>query len=219
MKKTKTIAALFQLLILSACGPTIHKSANFNNSKSSVKILAFLPFNISIDGKRLPKGTSIETLKMFQEKTGYDIQIMAYTTFLQMDEDYTVTFQDIDKTNALLKKENITFDKIALQDKSELCKMLGVDGIISGKATMSRPMSEGSAAAATVAVNALTLLFGGVGGVGSTNKITMALTVHDKSGTLLWKCDDKIRGSVGSSADSLTKVLMEIASMKFPYKK
>ena len=164
MKKTKTIAALFLLLILSACGPTIYKTANFNNSKSSVKILAFLPFNISIDGKRLPKGTSIETLKMFQEKTGYDIQIMAYT-FLKMDEDYTVTFQDMDQTNALLKKENITFDKIVLQDKSELCKMLCVDGIISGKATMSRPMSEGSAAAASVAVNALTLLFGGGVGV------------------------------------------------------
>lgn len=109
-----------------------------------------MPFDVSIDTKRLPKGTTIETLKESEQKTGYDIQSKAYSWFLQRNKDYTVTFQDVDRTNALLKKANISYDDIALQDKAELCKLLGVDGIISGKATMSKPMSEGGAIATAV---------------------------------------------------------------------
>jgi hypothetical protein len=209
MKQIKKIAALFLMTIVTSCGPTIYKAANFDQSKTKIKTLAILPFNVSIDSKRLPKGTTIETLKESQEKTGYDIQSNSYTWFLQRQNDYTITFQDIDKTNALLKNANISFDNIALQDKGELCKMLGVDGIISGKATMSKPMSEGAA----VAVGLL------VGAWGSTNKTATSLTIHDASGALLWKYDYDASGSVGSSSESLTKALMKNASKKFPYKK
>lgn len=208
MTKIKTTTALLLMTIFTACGPTIYKAANFDNTKAKIKTLAILPFNVSIDSKRLPKGTTIETLKESQEKTGYDIQSNSYTWFLQRQKDYSITFQDIDKTNALLNKANITFDNIALQDKGELCKLLGVDGIISGKATMSKPMSEGAA----VAVGLL------VGAWGSTNKTTTSLTIHDTAGSLLWKYDYDASGSVGSSAESLTKALMKNASKKFPYK-
>lgn len=208
MKNLLTLSFLILLISLTSCGPTIYKSADFDDSKSSVKTLAILPFNVSIDSKRLPKGTTIETLKDSQEKTGYDIQSNAYTWFLQRQKNYTTTFQDIDRTNALLKKSNITFDNIALQDKGELCRMLGVDGIISGKASMSKPMSEGGAIAAAVLI----------GGLGATNKTATSLTIHDTKGSLLWKYDYEASGSLGSSAESLTKALMKNASKKFPYK-
>lgn len=208
MIRIKVAFALFLLTILTACGPTIYKAANFDNSKTTVKTLAILPFNVSIDSKRLPKGTTIETLKESQEKTGYDIQGNSYTWFLQRQKDYTVNFQDIDKTNALLRKANVTFDNIALQDKADLCKTLGVDAIISGKAAMSKPMSEGAA----VAVGLL------VGAWGATNKTTTSLTIHDAAGALLWKYDYDASGTVGTSAESLTKALMKNASKKFPYR-
>jgi hypothetical protein len=208
MKNCKLLLSFCLFIIVSSCGPTIYKASNFENSKNTVKTLAILPFNISIDSKRLPKGTTIETLKESEEKTGYDIQSNAYTWLLQRQKNYSTTFQDIDKTNALIKKANITYDNIALQDKGELCKMLGVDGIISGKATMSKPMSEGAA----VAVGLL------VGAWGATNKTTTSLTIHDTKGSLLWKYDYEASGSVGSSAESLAKALMKNASKKFPYK-
>jgi hypothetical protein len=208
MKKLKTISAYLLVTVLVSCGPTIYKSNNFESSKKTVKTLALLPFNVSIDSKRLPKGITIETLKESQEKTGYDIQNKAYTWLLHRQKDYSVTFQDVDRTNALLKKANISFDNIALQDKADLCKLLGVDGIISGKAIMSKPMSEGAA----VAVGLL------VGAWGSTNKTTATLSVHDASGNLLWKYDYDASGSVGSSSESLAGSLMKNASKKFPYK-
>jgi hypothetical protein len=86
-----------------------------------------------------------------------------------------------------------------------LCKLLGVDAIISGKTTMSKTMSEGAA----IAVGLL------VGAWGNTNKATAALTIHDGTGDLMWKYDHDFGGSVGSSAESLTHTVNENASKNF----
>lgn len=195
-------------LILTACGPTIYKSNSFQAESTKVRTLAILPFNTTIDSKRLPKGVTIETLKEAQEKTGYDVQSNVYSAFLQRLNEYVVSFQDVDKTNALLRKADIPYNDIALKDKAELCTLLGVDGIISGKITMSKPMSEGAAVA-------LGLL---VGAWGSTNKADVALTIHQKDGNLLWKYDYEASGSIGSSAERLAKGLMKNVSKKFPYR-
>jgi hypothetical protein len=193
---------------MASCGPTIYKSTNFESSRNSIKTLAILPFDVLIDTKRLPKGVTVETLKESQQKTGYEMQSVAYTWLLQRSDQYTAKIQDADKTNAILKKANINYADIALQDKGELSKLLGVDGIISGKATMSKPMSEGAAVALGVLV----------GNWGSTNKTSTSLTIHNAAAELLWKYDYEASGSIGSSSENLTKALMKNASKKFPYK-
>jgi len=196
------------VIVLNSCGPTIYKSSNFESSRSTIKVIAILPFLISIDSKRLPKGTTMATLKESEEKTGYDMQNSAYTWFLQRQNQYTVTFQDADKTNALLKKANIIYENITLQDKGELCRLLGVDGIISGKATLSKPMSEGAAVTMIILV----------GWGGATNKTMTSLSIHDTKSNLLWKYDYEANGGIGSSPGNLTKALMKNASRKFPYR-
>ena len=208
MSRSFTLISFFVLTFFTSCGPTIYKADNFDRSISKTKTVAILPFNVSIDSKRLPKGTSIETLKDSERKTGYDIQSNSYMWFLKRQKDYTVTFQDIDKTNSLLNKANIDYQDLALQDKAELCKLLGVDAVITGKATMSKPMSEGAA----VAVGVL------VGAWGPTNQTNTSLTIHDPAGELLWKYDYAASGSIGSSAENLTNALMRNASRKFPFK-
>lgn len=208
MKKIYTLAGAVCLMALVSCGPTIYKAADLEDSKSTVKTLAILPFNVTVDGKRLPKGTTIETLKEYQKKTGYTFQDKAYTWFLQRQNEYSVQFQDVDRTNSLLKKANLPYEEIAEHDKGDLCKLLGVDAVISGDAVMSRPMSEGAA----VAVGVL------VGAWGSTNQTTTTLAIHDTKGNLLWKYDYEASGSIGSSPDNLTKALMKNASKKLPYR-
>lgn len=205
--KSKLMSVALCATILASCGPTIYMGPNLERSKSSMKVLAILPFSISIDTKRLPKGTSVETLKESEEKNGYEMQSTSYTWFLQRSNKYTATFQDVDRTNAILKKAGIGYDDIALKDKGELCKLLGVNGIISGKGTFSRPMSEGGAIAMTVLI--------GYGG--STNKMDATLTIHDDNSALLWKFDYAVSGSLGSSAETVAKALMKKSSKKFPY--
>ena len=103
----KTITTFFLMIFFVSCGPTIYKATNFESSKATVKTIAILPFNVSIDSNRLPKGTTIETLKESQEKTGYDMQSTSYTWFLQRQKDYIISFQDIDKTNSLLSAKTL----------------------------------------------------------------------------------------------------------------
>ena len=204
----KNLSLFLVLFLLTACSPTIYKSNDLAASKVTVRHVAILPYIVSIDSKRLPKGMTLETLKQSQEQTGFDMQNNSYTWFLRRSKDYTVTFQDIDQTNAILKKNNIkTISDISAEQKSEICKLLGVDAVISGKASMSKPMSEGAAVA-------LGLL---VGAWGSTNNTTITLAIHDNSNNLLWKYDWQNSGSVGSSPEKITDALMRNASRKFPY--
>ncbi len=208
MKTLKTLILLSLVVLLAACGPTIYKSAGFEDSKSSIKKLAILPFTVSIDSKKLPKGVTVENIMESQMKTGYDMQGVAYKWLLQREKNYTTQFQDVDKTNALLKKANITYDNLSTSEKGELATLLGVDGVISGRATLSKPMSEAGAIVVAVLI----------GGLGSTNKATTALTIHDTKSDLLWKYDYQASGSLGSNAESLTNALMRNASKKYPYK-
>ena len=69
------------ILLLTSCGPTIYKAQGLDASKKTINTLAIIPFNVSIDSKRLPKGITLETLKQSEEKTGYDIQDNSYKWF------------------------------------------------------------------------------------------------------------------------------------------
>ena len=209
MKQMTLLLGFVAMIAFTSCGPTIYKAGNFEASQAKIKTLAIIPFNTSIDSKRLPKNITIETLKQSEEKTGYDVQNNVYTYFLQRNKDYSIEFQDVDRTNAILRKNNLTYEDISLKDRAELCQLLGVDGVVTGKISMSKPMSEGAAVAVGV-------LFGAWG---ATNKTDVTISVHDKEAKLQWKYDYQASGSVGSSSESLAKSLMKNASKKFPYKR
>ena len=165
-----------------------------------------------IDAKRLPRGVTRDNILDQQKSTGFAVQNSVYAYLLkQMSKDkYTVDFQDIDKTNSLLLKAGASYEDIRQMSKEEACKILGVDAVIGGKLITSRPMSEGAALA-------LGLL---VGGWGSTNKAQATVTIHNKAESkLLWKYDYQASGSIGSSTEGLTNMLMRNVSKKFPYKK
>ncbi|MDB5207026.1 MAG: hypothetical protein JWR72_2101 [Flavisolibacter sp.] len=209
MKKITFLLSFVAMIAFTSCGPTIYKAESFETSQSKIKTLAIIPFNTSIDSKRLPKNVTLETLKQSEEKTGYDVQNNVYTYFLQRNKEYSIEFQDVDRTNAILRKNNLTCSDISLKDRAELCQLLGVDGVVTGKISMSKPMSEGAAVVVGV-------LFGAWG---STNKTDVTISVHDKEAKLQWKYDYQASGSVGSSSENLAKSLMRNASKKFPYKR
>lgn len=199
-------------LVLSSCGPTIYMAPNFEKAKSKHKQLAILPFDVLITIKKLPKDMTAEMLKDQEKNTGFSIQSHSYTYFLKemSKNNYTVTFQDIDKTNALLTKAGISYDKLKEFSKEELCNTLGVDAVISGSVVMDKPMSEGGAVALLILTDIWV----------TTNKVNVTMTIHDKDNSnLLWKYDWVASGTIGSSSERLTKGLMKNVSKKFPYRR
>src|SRR5690606_29508833 len=99
-----------------SCGPKIYKSASFDTALARHKTVAILPAAVSTklrpnEAKRITP----EQLDDMNEKTGYAIQDKMYSWFLRRSEkfQYTVIFQDVTRTNALLKQANISYNDLA----------------------------------------------------------------------------------------------------------
>ena len=205
---------IFSLLIiatLAGCGPKIYKSNEFDAALAKHKTVAILPADVTTTLRpNEAKKVSAEQLQDINEKTGFAIQDKMYSWFLRRSDKfaYTVTFQDVTRTNALLKQAGISYNDLAAKDRTELAKLLGVDAVLQNRSSMEKPMSDGAAIAVGV-------IFGAWG---NTNNVQTTINIHDgNSGNLLWKYDYQASGSVGSSATNLVNALMRNASKKFPY--
>jgi hypothetical protein len=198
-------------LVISSCGPKIYTSSNFSTALAKHKTVAILPAEVTMQLRpNQTKNTTQEQLDEMAMKTGYDIQEKMHGWFLRRGDKYkyTVTFQDVTRTNAKLKEAGITYKDLKTTDRAKLAKLLGVDAVMQDRTNMEKPMSEGAA----VAVGLL------VGAWGSTNKVNTTINIHDgNSGDLLWKYDYEAQGSVGSSSTKLVDALMKNATKKFPY--
>jgi len=197
--------------VLMSCGPKIYKSASFDNALAKHKTVAVLPADVTVQLRpNEAKKLTAEQIADMAQKTGYDIQDKMYSWFLRRSDKfaYTVTFQDVNRTNALLKDAGITYADLATKDRAEIAKILKVDAVLQNRSRMEKPMSEGAA----VAVGLL------VGAWGNTNKVETTINIHDaQTGNLLWKYDYEASGSVGSSTTKLVDALMRNAAKKFPY--
>jgi hypothetical protein len=213
MKKSSITLAIFAIcsLFFSACGPQIYKSQNFGAALQKHKTVAIIPAEVTI--KLRPqerKKTTAEQLLEMEKTTGFDIQDKMQGWFLRRSDkfNYTVTFQDVTKTNARLKEAGLSYADLKSTDRSKLAQILGVDAIMQDRLNMEKPMSEGAA----IAVGLL------VGAWGNTNSVQTTINIHDgSSGDLLWKYDYTASGSVGSSTTKLVDALMRNATRKFPY--
>ena len=207
----KKLVFAFLCFSFFSCGPKIYKSADFSNALTKHKSVAILPAQVNMklrpnEARRL----SADQIDDLSTKTGYDIQEKMYGWFLRRSDkfSYTVTFQDVTRTNAKLKEAGIAYNDLKNTDRAQLAKILGVDAVMQDRVNMEKPMSEGAA----IAVGVL------VGAWGATNKVQTTIDIHDgANGNLLWKYDYEAAGSVGSSTTRLVDALMKNASKKFPY--
>jgi len=210
MKKI-TFALVALHFMASGCGPKIYKSNEFETVTTKHKVVAILPADVNI--KLRPNETrkiSSEDTRRNEEATGFSIQDKMYSWLLRRSNNYhyTVKFQDVSKTNFLLKNANISYDDLRSKSRDDIAKLLGVDAVISSNVRMDKPMSEGLAIA-------IGLYYGAWG---PTNKATTTINIHEaKQGELIWKYDYEASGSIGSSPDRLVNALMRNASKKFPY--
>ena len=210
MKKAFFAAAALVTMLVS-CGPKTYTSTSFSTALTKHRTVAILPAEVSIGLRpNERKNMTQDQLEEMAKKTGLDIQEQMYGWFLRRSDkfEYTVSFQDVTKTNAKLKEAGIAYADLKSTDRAKLAKLLGVDAVMQDRTSMEKPMSEGAA----VAVGLL------VGAWGSTNKVNTTINIHDGgSGDLLWKYDYEASGSVGSSSTKLVDALMRNATKKFPY--
>lgn len=188
----------------------IFESPKLKSETSTHKIVAILPFNTKISYRKQPKNFNPEANRDQEKTMSKSIQSSMYTFLLRRGKDYSVEFQDVDKTNILLKKAGMT-DKLDEFTKDEVAKALGVDAILGGNFETEQTKSEAGAIASAV-------LFGGFGGKTGTGTLTLTLN-NGSSGDLLWRFFKTMDDSLASSTDDLVERMMRKVSRNFPYTK
>jgi pyruvoyl-dependent arginine decarboxylase (PvlArgDC) len=214
MKKSFKTVLMLSFLLLSILGNSqdkqIFESPKIQEFISTHKKVAILPFNATIGYRKLPKDYNAEANKEEEMKLGYDMQSGMYTFLLRKISDYSVEVQDIERTNILLKKNNL-IDKLAETAPEELAKVLEVDAVIKCSYAYQKTKSEGGAIA-------LTLLVGF--GTGSVATGTLTMQINDgKEGELVWRFYKQMAEDVMSSPASMMERMMRKVGRNFPYQK
>lgn len=188
----------------------IFESPKFKSEILKHKTVALLPYEVTISYKRQPKNFNLEANKDQEIAMSKSIQSSMYTFLLRKADDYFVSFQDVEKTNVLLKKAGMN-GKLDEFTKDEIAKALGVDALIGGKFETEQTKSEGAALASAV-------LFGGLGGKTGTGTLTMTVN-NGVDGELLWRFFKTMDQGIMSSTDDLVERMMRKVSRNFPYSK
>jgi hypothetical protein len=168
------------------------------------KIIAIAPPKVSIAPRKNVDGAAlIEQQKT--ESVNFQREMYSWMLKRKMQGTISVDIQDVETTIALLSKAGINEGKVFTPD--DMCRILGVDGILTSNYSLSKPMSEGAAIA-----------LGVIAGIwGPTNEATASLSIHD-SGTkkMIWNYNHKLSSSLSTPA-KLVDDLMRQASRKMPY--
>lgn len=188
----------------------IFESPKLKTTIKEHKVVAILPFDTKITYKKQPKNFSAEANKEQEKTMSKSIQSSMYTFLLRKASNYSVEFQDVEKTNILLKKAGM-LDKLDEFTKDEIAKVLGVDAVLGGRFETEQSRSEAGAIATTV-------LFGSLGSKTGTGALTLTLN-NGKDGDLLWRFYKSMDDSVLSATDELVERMMRKVSRNFPYSK
>lgn len=200
--------ALFFSLALQA-QKDIYESARFEELSQDHTILAIIPFFTYLD---LEETIQRNELRKLEEKEGYAVQNALETYFGRgrKRKKFSVDFQNIENTNAILARNNITYENIDTFTISELCRFLEVDGIISGNLDLTILLSEGVPSEFSFIDYIL----------GDANYGRIGIKISDgDTGKLLWKYEEEINKKSGRNTTDLIDKMMKKATRKFPYDK
>jgi hypothetical protein len=204
-----SILMSFVLFGYSQSAKQIFESPDLKSMLYTAKTVAILPFKVSISYKRMPKGISLDQIKENEKAESVQMQEGMYTYLLRKSKDYSVSFQEVDRTNALLKKAGV-FESVDEILADSLCKILGVDALIKSSWSYQKTGSEGAAIATA-------LLFGVATNTGS-GQLVMQIN-RSKDGGMMWRMAKEMNEGAFSSANILMERMMRKVGRVFPFEK
>lgn len=205
----KKIVFVFILLttVMASAQKNIYENIRFDELTDNHEILAIVPFIAHLE---LKEAVDRDELKVLAKKEGYAVQNALETYFSKRKKrkKFNVDFQNINNTNAILAQNNIDYNNIDTYTTQELCKILEVNGIISGNLNLNILLSEG------VPTDFSILDYFS----GNANYGRIGVKVSDgETGKLLWKYENEISKKTGKNTTELIDKMMKTASRKFPY--
>lgn len=174
------------------------------------KVVAILPFQATITYKRLPKNFDADVKAADEQKLAISMQQGMYTYLLRKADDFTVTFQDVDRTNALLKQKGI-YNNLNDLTQDSVCRALGVDAVIKSAYAYERTASDGGAIAKGI-------LLGSAFSTTGNGSLTMQV-YNGSDGELLWRFFKEMNENVMGNTNQVMERMMRKVARNFPYER
>lgn len=207
--KTPTISLLILTFLLTlGCGRPV--------SRGPLRTYAVLPFDVRIEKNLQFKKTTVEQLRQQEEREAYQYQNGVFQYLMTKQKDFSVSFQDIDDTNTLLKRKSLAYGNLRSMTKRELCQALGVDGIISGRFQRKENLDRTAARALDFVTSETGLFALNV----KQSEANLSLSLYNNSeNQVVWTYQNDDWNSSYRSPEDMAQNLMARAARKFPYKK
>jgi len=211
MKRLFVMVALSATTFCSAvfAQKQIFEAPNLKTVLKTHKLVAILPLRVTISYKKLPKNYNAADNDVQQKQEGVNMQSGMYTYLLRKSSDYYVSFQDVQRTNVLLKQAGV-YDKLESLTADSIARILKVDAVIQSSYAYERTASEAAAIAKT-------LVFG-FGGSTASGSLTMQIN-SGSDGNLLWRFYKEMNEGAFTTADELMERMMKKVARNFPYEK
>lgn len=219
------LAFLF-LAITTNCTRRVYKAPDINEKTKEHKVIAVLPFDIIMTG-RLPKGWDDEKKQEVIEQESEIFQSSLVGEILGTSNkwrgEFTVSFQSVDKTRAILSKNGITYQIFKEKDPQELAQLLGVDAVFKVKMNKKRFLSSVESFAigqgARVLAQTTNLPFLNPGRLAKTNDVRIVGTLIDaKDGNILFNFSDACGTDWSRDPDAIVSQICRWIGKKFPYR-
>lgn len=204
---------LTSTITLLAQPATVFEHPNVKALTASHKVIAVLPMKVSYDksalileDEQVPK----DSLVAYAKRDALTCQKSMFH-FLMRESGkagMTVTVQDPDKTNLLMRRQNLTLDTLANFTKDEIAKMLEVDAVLFGEIHTDKILSQ--------EVGLALVYFAGVNAPNNESSGTFMLYEGQK-GELIWSFKKDISRGSFTDADALMDLLLKKTAKRFPY--
>ena len=157
----------------------------------------------------MPKNFDAEGNKADEQKGGINLQQGMYTFLLRKSDKYSVSFQETERTNILLKNAQV-YEKLDEILPDSICKILGVDAVIKCSYAYEKTGSEAGAIAKVILT----------GGGGKTGSGGMTMQIYNgSSGELLWRFYKEMNETISSNGNEIMERMMRKVARNFPYEK
>ncbi|SIT10241.1 hypothetical protein SAMN05421766_11031 [Zobellia uliginosa] len=200
-------AVLLLTTVLANAQKNIYESDKFDDLSDSHQVLAIIPFLANLE---LKDDISKGELSTLEQKEGYAVQnaLETYFSKRKKKKKFSVEFQDVKNTNAILAQNNIDYNNIDVYTTKQLSEILGVDGIISGNMDLNVLLSKG--------IPTEFSFMDYFSGNADYGRIGVKIS-DGNTGKLLWKYEKKINKKSGKNTTDLIDRMMKLAARKFPY--
>lgn len=139
----KTLLFVLLLSVVTGCGTTINSTSDSQARFATHKTVAILPFEVNFDlTKFAEKKFSAKELADLKLDMSLRLQNHLYNWLRKYSfkKPFKVEIQNSYTTNEILSGKNITFSKVFDGDKTVLCKILGVDAVLTPQVIFVKPM-------------------------------------------------------------------------------